>query len=205
MKVVTALCLVAAAFWFLIFSPWTWGQLNFWVEMFLAAGALAIAALTAERRNLSEIYFLRANHIVAGIGSAAVLYLIFWLGSIVIIRLLPSAQTEISGLYSQKEHAPSLLVGALLLLWIGPAEEVFWRGFVQRRIGQKFGFTRGYLLASLIYAGVHIWALNFTLFLAALVCGLFWGLLFLHYRSVWPGLISHAVWGLAVFVLLPLQ
>jgi membrane protease YdiL (CAAX protease family) len=42
------------------------------------------------------------------------------------------------------------------------------------------------------------------LFLAALICGLFWGALFKRYRSVWPVLISHALWDVAIFLLFPI-
>jgi membrane protease YdiL (CAAX protease family) len=42
-----------------------------------------------------------------------------------------------------------------------------------------------------------------VLLAAAALCGLFWGAMLLRYRSVWPGLISHALWDVAAFVLFP--
>ncbi|GAJ01964.1 unnamed protein product, partial [marine sediment metagenome] len=73
------------------------------------------------------------------------------------------------------------------------------------RLGEQFGPVRGYILASLVYGGVHLWAFNFMLLAAALVAGLFWGAMFIKYGSVWPGIISHALWDAAIFVIWPVQ
>jgi membrane protease YdiL (CAAX protease family) len=125
------------------------------------------------------------------------------IGDAISTQIFSFAKPEVSSIYRSREQASSLIIGILLFLWIGPAEEVFWRGFIQHRLSKRFGEIRGYLVSSLIYAGVHIWAFNLMLFLAALICGLFWGALFKRYRSVWPGLISHALWDVAIFVLFP--
>jgi len=61
------------------------------------------------------------------------------------------------------------------------------------------------LCATLIYTIIHIWAFNLMLLGAALVCGLFWGVMFMRYRSAWPGIISHAIWDVTIFVLLPVR
>jgi len=39
--------------------------------------------------------------------------------------------------------------------------------------------------------------------LAAALCGVFWGYLYLRLRSVWLNVISHLVWDLAVFMFFP--
>jgi uncharacterized protein len=205
MKGVVLLVLLATLFWFLIFSPWTYGKLNFWGEMLAATGILAISALYLDRQSLSSVYSFRPSYILVGIGSALILYLVFLLGNMISRSLFDFAQNQVSNIYLSRQQAPPALIGVFLLAWIGPADEIFWRGFVQRRLFQKIGLGFGYLLTSLLYALIHIWAFNFMLFGAALVCGLFWGFLFLNYRSVWPGLISHAVWDTAVFVLFPIQ
>jgi membrane protease YdiL (CAAX protease family) len=90
------------------------------------------------------------------------------------------------------------------MFWIGPAEEIFWRGLVQHELAAKYGAVFGYFVSSLLYAGIHIFALNFMLLMASLICGLFWGALFLKYKSVWPGIISHALWDVAIFVVFPM-
>src|SRR3990172_765121 len=201
MRILFVLCLLAGLFWFILFSPWTFGRFNFWAEMVMATGVLAGAALFSGKKDLHSIYRFQRSHLVIGIVSAAVLYLVFLIGDAISTQIFSFAKPEVSSIYRSREQASSLIIGILLFLWIGPAEEVFWRGFVQQRLSKRFGEIRGYLVSSLIYAGVHIWAFNLMLFLAALICGLFWGALFKRYRSVWPGLISHAVWDAAIFVL----
>ena len=205
MKPVLSGFLVAAVFWFLIFSPWTAGAVNFWLLMFVASGMLALGALWIGRRENTVLYAFQRRWIWIGLSSAAILYLVFFLGDSITTWLFDFAAPQISGIYGTKSQASSLLIGILLLLWIGPAEEIFWRGFAQHRLQTKFGPWKGYLLTTAVYALVHIWAFNVMLFVAALVCGLFWGWMFMKFKSVWPCLISHAVWDLTIFVLLPIR
>ena len=69
----------------------------------------------------------------------------------------------------------------------------------------RFGEPRGWLFAALIYAAVHIWSFNFMLVMAALVCGIFWGLMYRYNKNLVPLVISHAVWDVAVFIVLPIM
>ena len=92
-----------------------------------------------------------------------------------------------------------------MALVIGPGEELFWRGFLQRRLQAQAGPGRGLVLATLLYAAVHIASSNPILVLAAFVCGLFWGLLYLRYQSMLLNMLSHLIWDLAIFLLLPVS
>lgn len=93
----------------------------------------------------------------------------------------------------------------LILLLIGPGEEFFWRGFIQRRWQNRFGPLAGWVLASALYSLVHLGSGNVMLVLAALVCGLFWGGLYLRCRSLLSVAVSHALWDILIFVLFPLE
>ncbi|MCH7472930.1 CPBP family intramembrane metalloprotease [bacterium] len=201
---VVLLCLVMAAFFFLNFSPWSAGLYNFWLVMLIATGTVAGTALALDRKILAPVYAFKPVYILIGAASAALLYLVFYLGNMASTSLFEFAQPQIAGIYSAREEAPPWLIGLMVVLWIGPAEEMFWRGFVQRRLALRHGALAGFIVTSLVYTLVHIWGLNFMLLAAALICGLFWGAMFLLYRSVWPGLISHALWDLAIFVVFPI-
>jgi membrane protease YdiL (CAAX protease family) len=205
MPAALALSGLAAAIWFWIFAPPTAGLVNFWANMAAAAGLLAAAALYLQRAERRRILAFATRHVWIGLGAAALLYFAFLAGSRLSTSLFAFAAPQISAVYSTRAQAPPWLIGPLLLLWIGPAEEVFWRGFVQDRLANHLGDPRGYALAALLYAGVHVWALNPMLLAAAAICGLFWGALYWRYRSLWPSIISHAVWDVLVFVLLPLR
>ena len=63
----------------------------------------------------------------------------------------------------------------------------------------------GIPLAAAVYAVVHAGSGNPMLVLAAAVCGLFWGYLYLRTDSVLLVAVSHTVWDLAVFVVFPFR
>lgn len=205
-KPLVFLIILACLFWLEMFVLKTF---NFWLEMTIAASLLAGLGLYLNHRNGEAInyrlYFFEPKYILIGIVSAVLLYLVFYTGDIVSKFILPFADRQVVGVYNNKSLLDPAVIGLLLLFIIGPAEEVFWRGFVQDTLAEKFGDNKGWIFASLIYGAVHIVALNFMLFMAALICGLFWGWMFKRYRSVWPGLISHALWDLTIFVLLPVR
>jgi len=196
---------IAGIFWFLMFSPWTAGLGNFWVTMSLAGTVLVVWSLVVDREQLGKLYAFQGKWIVIGLLSAALLYLVFLVGDRISAVLFEFSKPQIAGIYSTKSQASPVLIASLLLLLIGPAEEIFWRGFAQRRMQEKFGPWAGFLLTTAVYALVHVWAFNFMLLMAALICGVFWGWMYLKYKSVWPGLISHAVWDLFIFVIIPIQ
>ncbi len=197
-----ALLAAAVVCWFVLFSPWTAPRIPFWPGLVAATGLLAGASLLIAKREGASHFAFRGAHLAIGVATAAILYLIFLAGGEIARRILPFAGAEIGRVYVRGEGVPPAVI-ALALLWIAPAEELFWRGFVQRRCVNRWGNARGLLLAAILYAAVHLWAGNLMLGLAALVCGLFWGAIYLRYGSLWPGILSHAIWDLTVFLVLP--
>jgi membrane protease YdiL (CAAX protease family) len=198
--------IIAVLFWVELFVLENY---NFWIEMTIAAGFLALASAYVNHLCGSEInyrlYFFEFKYVVIGILSAAILYLIFYAGDILSSYVFSFAKSEVSGIYGNKILLDPALIGLLLFFIIGPSEEIFWRGFVQDTLAQKFGDNAGWLIGALAYSGVHLVAQNFMLFAAALMCGLFWGYIFKRYKSLWPGIISHALWDVVIFVLLPVR
>lgn len=205
-KPLVFLLILALIFWLEMFVLKNY---NFWIEMTVAASFLAIMGLYINHRNGEAInyrlYFMEPKFVFIGIFSAALLYGVFYAGDIISKAILPFADKQVIGVYDNKSLLDPKVIGLLLLFIIGPAEEIFWRGYVQDALAEKLGDNKGWIIASLIYGGVHIVAMNFMLFMAALICGLFWGWIFKKYRSLWPGIISHALWDLTIFVLLPVR
>ena len=200
-KTVVISLIIAALLWFLMFviKPF-----NFWIEMSLSILLLVTIALFSER-NLISFKKITLRHILIGIVSAILLYFVFYVGNIISGYLFPFKDAQISSVYSNKAQGNSLLIGGLLLFVIGPGEEIYWRGFIQNFLSKKFGENKGYIFATLLYAGVHIITLNFMLIIAALVCGLFWGWIYKKEKSLVPVIISHAIWDFTIFVLFPLM
>jgi membrane protease YdiL (CAAX protease family) len=205
MRRVATFGIIAAVFWFVIFSPWTAGWMNFWAQMMLATGLLAGSVVYLNQEQYAHIFRFRIMQAVLGVLSVAVLYGIFYLGNWFVTAILDFASSQVANIYASKAQAPPALIATILVVWIGPAEEIFWRGYIQKSFADRWGSWKGYILASLIYALVHVWAFNFMLIMAALVAGLFWGLLFVRTGSLWPGIISHALWDVAIFILWPIQ
>ena len=82
-------------------------------------------------------------------------------------------------MYHRGDAVSPIVIGLLLLLVTSPAEEIFWRGFIQRTTVEKLGPVWGLIITTILYGAVHIWTFNITLIIAALVAGLFWGLMYL--------------------------
>jgi len=182
---------------------------NFWIEMLIAVFLLCGISLYINHRIGPDINYRlfcwENKHLLIGIISAAVLYGIFIAGDRLSALIFDFANKQVTNVYLNKSLLDPAVIGLMLLFVFGPGEEIFWRGFVQDSLAHRFGDNAGWLMASLIYAGVHIFSMNLMLIAAALVCGLFWGYLFKRYESLWPGIISHAIWDLTIFVLLPVR
>lgn len=196
--------LIAIVFWFIMFSPWTKDLFNFWAVMLTATATLMIYSFVVGRSQLKAVYTFETRWIYIGILAAFFLYMVFFAGNYFSNLLFDFADKQINNIYATKSQGGKIFIGLALLLWIGPSEEIFWRGFLQHHLSLKLGDTKAFWIATAAYAFVHIWAFNFILFMAALICGLFWGWLFKKYKSVIPGIISHALWDAVIFVVLPL-
>ncbi|HVN25150.1 MAG TPA: CPBP family intramembrane glutamic endopeptidase [Syntrophorhabdales bacterium] len=193
---------IPAAFllWFLTFAV---HRGNFWLKLSCSALLLALLALKSLLKREEKLFHVRVRFVVVGILSAVLLYAIFWLGREISTALFPFASREIGNVYVTKAELNPAAIGLLLFFIMGPAEEIYWRGFVQKTLSRRLGRTTGLLITSAVYALIHIFAFNFMLFVAAAVCGLFWGLLYLREGSLVPVMLSHALWDLMTFVLFP--
>ena len=207
-----AAILTAAVLWFLMFSPWTSGAVNFWLEMSVAACVLtALALISTKGAILKDLKCERPLlQILLGVAIAFALWGIFWVGDFLSSRMFGFARSQVDNVYAMKQGLPGPLIALLLLLVIGPAEEFFWRGFVQKQMelkikGWRFPKDHAFLITALVYALVHIWSFNFMLVMAALVAGAVWGFLYRLQPRFLPALIvSHALWDALVFVILPI-
>ena len=204
MKSMIAAVGVAFGFWFLMFAPPVAGLTNFWVTMIVACGVLTTIVLGVEGTRFFRARFhFKTTHLWIGVGSAVVFYLVFLAGEFFSRKFLPGSSAQVASIYARKGATDPALIALALFFWIGPAEEIFWRGFVQERLMNRFGARSGALWGVALYTAVHIPSMNPMLCLAALLCGLFWGGLYYRFRSLWPGIISHALWDLVIFVILP--
>ncbi len=227
--------LVAALLWFSMFSPWTAPYLNFWIAMSASAVILVSLSAKSTEKLLGKGEITLRNTLI-GVVSATMLWGIFWIGNLLATRWFGFAGTQIAGIYAMKEGSAPVMIALLLLLLIGPAEEVFWRGYIQNFISEIFYRHVGYkqivsgpdtetcdterrntckaatfvrslipvALTAIVYSLAHIWSFNFMLVMAALVCGVFWGLQYRIHHNLWSLIVSHALWDAAVFIVFPI-
>lgn len=221
MKQVVFSIVIAAALWFVMFSPWTAPHLPFWIAMAVSACLLtALAWLFGGSRHLHMKWQEVPTTVLLGVGIAVVLWGVFWMGDKLSQWLFDFARPQVDTIYAMKTGSAPWVIGLLLLFVIGPAEELFWRGYVQRTLAQRLTLSYkripraratqrarnwAFILTTAAYTLVHLPSMNFMLIMSALVCGLLWGGLYRLFPHRLPAIIlSHALWDAAVFVWFPI-
>ncbi len=210
---------IAFLLWFVMFSQWTAPHLNFWWAMTFSACVLIVLSWFGVRStrswrnvlNPSELPSLwrgwgrLSSPLFEAILIAIVLWCAFWVGDKLSQELFTFARPQVDSIYQMKDGTPSWLIALLLLFIIGPAEELFWRGYVQRTLTQRWTANAGFVVTTLIYTAVHLPSMNFMLIMAAFTCGFCWGLLYRLFPQHFPAIVlSHALWDAAAFVWFPL-
>ena len=118
--------------------------------------------------------------------------------------LFPFAEQQIGSIYGRGAGTSRWSIVLLLFFITGPCEEIFWRGYLQRQLMKRLGGWQGWLLATAVYAGVHLWSFNFMLIGAAAVAGAFWGALYWRLGRLAPVIISHSIWSMVIFAVFPI-
>ena len=196
--------LLAFVLWSVMFSPWTAPHVSFWAVMSCSAAILCCLSFLFNPGWLRHLHFSLAD-IFAGVAIAAVLWCVFWTGDRLSSMLFDFARPQVDAIYGIRSGASPWLLSALLLFLIGPAEEIFWRGYVQESLSARLGKNAGFAVATILYAAVHVASFNFMLVMAALVAGTVWGALYRFFPDRFAAIIvSHAIWDAAVFIWFPI-
>ncbi|ALC91174.1 CAAX protease [Bacillus sp. FJAT-18017] len=144
------------------------------------------------------------QYMALGIASGLLIYGLFYTGNLLFKMLGLPFEDNIAKLYNW--FAPSKFWQYIALILIAaPGEELFWRGFVQKRLIRKMSPLASVLISSVMYASVNIYSNEFLLVLAALVSGIAWGLLYAWKRSMPLVIVSHLIFDLLLFVFMPLN
>ena len=190
--------LLASVCWAITFG---WAGGNFWVKIGLSVIAVSLYSLFWQRPKIS----FQLRSFLYGLLSAVTLYLIFFLGNKLALQILLGAKAQVGAIYYLGVGVNKALVFLLLFFITGPGEEIFWRGFLQGHLMARRGRFSGYVITTLLYAGVHVFSRNLVLILAALVAGSFWGLLYLWKRDLLIQIVSHSFWSAVIFAVAPIQ
>lgn len=197
-RVALGLALAQAAFAATFRGP----RERFWSRMTMTGLGLGAYAL-ASQPDMARRSRIGPREVVLGLTAAGALYGTFALGDRFARRFVPSGERDIASIYVLRTLRPRAEIAARLATVIGPAEELFWRGFVQTALMARLGRWRGAAAASMAYGGVHLVTGNFTLFGAATVAGAEWGILYAAGMPLGALLVSHVTWDIWIFLLQP--
>jgi len=106
----------------------------------------------------------------------------------------------------------SLYLTWLAILWVtGPAEELYFRGFMMGQLREIFGRTPwataiSIIIPSIIFGAGHMYYQGLRGFFMTGGIGIFMGILFVLYkRNIWPLAIAHAAFNSFVFTAMYMQ
>lgn len=168
---------------------------RFWDRMTATGLVLGGFALANDRD--ARGFRIGRRETALGLASAAGLYGIFRVGDRVARDVMPRGGQEIGDIYALRSLRSKEELAARLGVVIGPAEELFWRGFVQGRAG--------FLAATALYGGAHLVTANATLIGAATVAGLYWGSLRALGMPLGALVVSHIAWDIWIFLVAPTE
>ncbi|WP_338469990.1 type II CAAX endopeptidase family protein [Niallia sp. XMNu-256] len=174
---------------------------TFW---YMFTGAMLILISYSILNEKADVHTTFIKNTFYGILSGFVLFFIFLLGNLTIEFFNIPLKREITGLY--RYFAPSSFWHYLILfLVIVPGEEIFWRGFIQKRLERKHDVRFAIILSTILYASIQIYSGYIIHIIAALFGGIFWGALYSWKRSIRINIISHIVFSVCLFILFPFR
>lgn len=180
----------------------------FWTGLLVLAALLAIAAWLFGGRAIRLALGWDPRQALAGALLGALLFGLFF-GALLLARRMPLEEAArvygwLADVQSRSGGIPAAvwaLIGAAIL---APADALFWRGFVQRRLVDRLGRAAGIAIAQVAYAGFWVVLLNPLVAAGALAAGLVLGVLTERTGSLLPSAVGQAVLLVLCLTLLPL-
>jgi len=174
---------------------------RFWQRMTRTGVVLGTLALAADP-SLGRTR-IRAKDVALGLAAAAGLYAVFQVGDRTARKVLTKGAEQIDEVYRLRHLRPEVEIAARLALVIGPAEELLWRGLVQRSVAHLHRRWEGAALTAAAYAGAHVVTKNVTLIGAAGVAGAYWSALAAAGMPLGALVACHIAWDIWIFLIAP--
>lgn len=190
MLLVAGLVLAGATWAFVFVLP----REGLWSRTWVAAAVLSafsVAALAATDRLDDSVGPLSPLQVGAGLLAGGAWLVATHVGHDVLARLVPGFVDQVADLYRIRDDAPPRshapvwsMAGAVAAMSV--AEELFFRGFVQDRVGLVAGVAA--------YTAVQLVERKWALGLAALLGGTVWGLVFWATGGLLAPVVAHVLW-----------
>ncbi|RWR12434.1 CPBP family intramembrane metalloprotease [Siminovitchia fortis] len=143
------------------------------------------------------------DYIKHGLWSGISLYLLFFAGNRILSVLPGSLDSQVASLFNFFSF--KFIWHYLVLIFIMiPGEEIFWRGFVLKRMTRLLSPAAAVIGAALLNGAGFFLSGYPILALAAFVSGLVWGTLYLWKRSIPLVIFSHLTFDLLLLMIFPL-
>ena len=168
-----------------------------------SASMLVLISLSLAKESIDNSVSIW-NTVLIGSASGVLLFSFFWVGNHLFNFFDLPLTRQVTALY--KWYAPKETWHYfVLMLIIAPGEEIFWRGYIQKRL---LVYSRSWMsipISALMYASAHLYADYWMLAFSALFAGVFWGWLYWWKRSLPLVIVSHLIYDFFLFITLPLR
>ncbi|EAC7663249.1 CPBP family intramembrane metalloprotease [Listeria monocytogenes] len=141
--------------------------------------------------------------ILPGIFSGIVLYIIFYIGAF-IIKVMPGGLENSVEAAFNKYSTHSLIIWLLLIVAIIPGEEIFWRGFVLKRLNRYFNPWFSNVFAALLCMVMMFPSGNFAAIIGIFVASLVWNIMYSYRPSLLMLYLSHLTFAFLLLAALPI-
>ncbi|ENU0285407.1 CPBP family intramembrane glutamic endopeptidase [Listeria monocytogenes] len=141
--------------------------------------------------------------ILPGIFSGIVLYIIFYIGAF-IIKVMPGGLENSVEAAFNKYSTHSLIIWLLLIVAIIPGEEIFWRGFVLKRLSHYFNPWFSNVFAALLCMVMMFPSGNFAAIIGIFVASLVWNIMYSYRPSLLMLYLSHLTFAFLLLAALPI-
>jgi hypothetical protein len=172
--------------------------------IWLSVGSAAVVLLAVSAwHGAPWADLLKLRRVGLGLAGALVTTLACELLAGPVLAAVPPLAEQANGLYALfGKPEPWQAWGALPFIVV--SEELIFRGallegFRGRPMWQAWGLCTG------LYAASHLCSQSWALVGLALLFGGFWTALRIKSKNLWPGLLAHLLWDLAILVIWPLN
>ncbi|MBC6126951.1 CPBP family intramembrane metalloprotease [Listeria welshimeri] len=141
--------------------------------------------------------------ILPGIFSGIVLYIIFYIGAF-ILKVRPGGLDNSLEAAFNKYSTNSLIIWSLLIIAIIPGEEIFWRGFVLKRLNQYFNHWFSNIFAAVLCMVMMLPSGNFAAIIGIFVASLVWNVMYSYRPSLLMVYLSHLTFAFLLLAALPI-
>ncbi|EUJ46054.1 CPBP family intramembrane glutamic endopeptidase [Paenilisteria rocourtiae] len=141
--------------------------------------------------------------IIPGIFSGIILYILFYIGAL-LLKFIPGNFDALVAKGYTKYEPESLLIWLLLVVAIVPGEEIFWRGFVLKRLEHELVPWVAVLIMATLNGAFMLFSGNFVIALAATLASIYWGFIYIRRPSLSLLIVSHWTFNLLLLLILPI-